>query len=451
MSKYYCMNNRIKTRLETTEKHKSLSCKVFEVKVDKSRLSKHSKEHLKLLFLESKWLYNSILSSKDIKTYDTKIHEVSIKVQDHQEQRKLYFISSQMKQAIRDRTFQNILNLSKAKKKGIKIGSLKFKSYVNSVPLKQSEVTYKVLKSSSSIKLQGLKKPLKIRGLEQIPKEAEFANAVLVQKGGDYYFKLTTFIPKIKKEIPNKSIGIDIGCTTQLTLSNRIKLEFEIPIPKKLRKLDRKIMKNVNGEERKRSSNKLKDQARRRKIYSKIKNKKTDIRNKIVSVLTNNYKYVIFQDENIKAWKAGRHGKKIQNTGVGGIIRDLKEKSHTPILVDQFFPSTQLCSECGNKHKLQIWERTYVCPVCGFEEDRDVKSAQCIETEGLKTLISTERRNLMTGDAETSSLNIFRNLLNIVKVSLCEKPEFNTSLLNTVVHQSIKLGKSQEAPDFNRG
>ena len=431
------INKRVNTRVLTRKKRKQQTCKVYELKINKSKLSKKSLEHIKFLFLEGKWLYNSILSSKDIKTYDTKIKKVNIKVKDHQEIRKLSHISSQMKQASRDRTFQNIINLSKAKKKGIKIGKLKFKSFVNSIPLKQYNHTHKILKGSNSIKIQGLKKPIKVHGLEQIPKNSEFANANLIEKGGDYYFKITTYIKKIKKRIPNKSIGMDFGCNTQLTLTNGIKLTYEFPVPKGIRKLDRKIMKK----NKKRSNNKLKDLAKRRKLYIKLTNKKKDVKNKIVSTITNNYKYVVFQNENIKAWHSSRHGKKIQNTGIGGIISELKKNSHTPIMVDKFFPSTQLCPAYGFKNKLELRDRIYLCSDCGYEENRDLKSAQCIESEGLKTFLTpAERRRIMPGDAETNALEVFKSLSNIVKVSFCRKTRLSID--------NIKFEKNQEAHDL---
>ena len=429
-------NKRLETKLLTREKRKSQTCKVYELKINKRKLPKKSLKHLKFLFLEGKWLYNSILSSTDIKTYDTKIKKLNIKVKDHQEIRKLTHISSQMKQTLRDRAFQNIINLSKAKKKGIKVGKLKFKSFVNCIPLNQYNITYKILKGNNSVKIQGLKKPIKVRGLEQIPKDSEFANANLIEKGGDYYFQITTYVKKVRKRIPNKSIGIDFGCDTQLTLTNGIKLTYEFPIPKQIRKLDRKIDKK----NRKRSNNKLKDLAKRRKLYVKNTNKKKDIKNKIVSTIINNYKYVVFQDENIKAWHSGRHGKKIQNTGIGGIISELKKNSHTPIMVDKFFPSTQLCPICGTKNKLGLGDRIYLCSNCGFKEDRDLKSAQCIESEGLKTLLTpAERRRIMPGDTETNALKIFESLSNVVRVSFCRKTQLSSN---------IKFEKSQEAPLF---
>ncbi|NJL70447.1 MAG: transposase, partial [Candidatus Competibacteraceae bacterium] len=42
----------------------------------------------------------------------------------------------------------------------------------------------------------------------------------------------------------------------------------------------------------------------------------------------------------------------------------------TPLEVDRFFPSTQLCPSCGQKNKLSLSDRMYVCD-CGFVRDRD--------------------------------------------------------------------------------
>ncbi len=156
-----------------------------------------------------------------------------------------------------------------------------------------------------------------------------------------------------------------------------------------------------------------------------------------------NLEYIIFQDESIKAWKAGRHGKKIQNTAIGGIISALKKKAHTSVMVDKFFPSTQLCPVCKAKNKLPVWQRTYNCS-CGYTEDRDLKSAQCIETEGLKTLISTERRNTMLRDTETSVSTIFSTLENIVDVSNCRKAQLAQSSHYSVVKDLKSLPFMEE-------
>ena len=100
------------------------------------------------------------------------------------------------------------------------------------------------------------------------------------------------------------------------------------------------------------------------------------------------------------------------------ISGDVKHKSHTPIMVDRFFPSTQLCPSCGNKQKLSLSERTYSCK-CGYENDRDVKSALCIEKEAMKN-ISVDDRDFKAREISTSTF--FEKLATVsgIKVSKLE-------------------------------
>ncbi len=268
-----------------------------------------------------------------------------------------------------------------------------------------------------------MKQWIKVNGLEQIPQEAEIANATLIRKNNNYYINITTYQKKEEKVIPDEIIGIDFGCETQLTPSNGIKIKFQVPISKRLKRLDRKIMKN----NRKKSKNKTKDQMKRKKEYEKITNKKTDIRNKIVNAITSNFKYVCFQDENISAWKASNHGKKIQNSSIGSILADLKNKSANPIVIDKFFPSTQLCPNCHKKNKISLKERTYSCE-CGYTLDRDVKSAIMIRDEGLRQ-IPTERREFKLGEILSSVFMDKLSKISSIYVSKIESLSQEASIL----------------------
>ena len=54
------------------------------------------------------------------------------------------------------------------------------------------------------------------------------------------------------------------------------------------------------------------------------------------------------------------------------------------------------------------WERTYACPKCGNEMDRDVNSAVNIEREGLQSLVKVpaERREVKLVETTTSSTDV---------------------------------------------
>ena len=118
-----------------------MDCRAYELKVDRSHLNKQTRHILERLFLEAKWYYNDIIASEDVFELPKshyKIVQVETRVGYHYEPRDLKYLSSQMKQEILDRTRDNIRGLSESKKNGNRIGHLKFKSIVNSIPLSET-------------------------------------------------------------------------------------------------------------------------------------------------------------------------------------------------------------------------------------------------------------------------------------------------------------------------
>ena len=181
---------------ETREKRENQDCKVFSLKFDKSKLSKEKTDYLRLLFAEAKWLYNHILSSGNILQYDTKTDRVNARDKDgNMTERKLVRLSSQMKQAVRQRMLYAMKSLKTRKERGYKIGGLKYRRRVDSIVLNQFNITYKII-NGNKLKLQGFSKCFRLEGLFQIPKNAEWANATLTRKNGNYYLKVTSSMPK---------------------------------------------------------------------------------------------------------------------------------------------------------------------------------------------------------------------------------------------------------------
>lgn len=86
--------------------------------------------------------------------------------------------------------------------------------------------------------------------------------------------------------------------------------------------------------------------------------------------------------------------KSFQDVSLSEFVRQLeyKAKWYGKVIskIDTFYPSSQLCSNCGYKNpdikNLEI--REYDCPICGTHHDRDINAAINILNEGLRILNS---------------------------------------------------------------
>lgn len=367
-------NHKIRENGKATRKRRSqMDCRVISVKIQENRLSKAKLEKLARLFLEAKWLYNAIIASETLTLEDTST--VQIKIKDTFETREIKNLSSHMKQSIVDSAKVNIFNLSKAKKKGLKAGKLKFKKECNEINLKQFGNTYKI-KSHNKISVQNIG-ILVVNGLEQINlDEVEFANVKLIQKPSGFYIHITIYTKKqSQSEIEKEILGLDMGIKDQLTFSNGVKVNFYLEESEQLKGLARKLSRQTKG------SNQYKQTLNRiKRIYEHLNNKKNDVVNRLNSVLKTNY-IICFQDELLNQWKRkkSKHrfsfGRKVQH-GILGRVKDKLKKSSSNFMLESSVPTTQTCPVCGCLTKHSLDKRIYHCNHCGFENpDRDAHSA----------------------------------------------------------------------------
>lgn len=367
-------NAKIKDTLRATKERRSqMDCRVFSVKVQENRLSRAKGEKLYRCFLEAKWLRNAVIATETLVLEDTS--QVQIKVRGSFETREIKCLSSQMKQSVVDSVKQDIFNLSKAKKKGLKVGRLKFKHECNEINLKQFGNTYRI-KSHNKISVQGIG-ILVVNGLEQINlDEVEFANAKLIKKPSGFYIHLTVYSNKQPQSSAEKKIiGLDMGIKNQLTFSNGVKVNFYLEESEQLKGLMRKLSRQVRG------SNQYKQTLTRiKKIYEHCNNKKNDVVSKLSHVLKQNY-IICFQDELLNSWEhtKSKHkysfGRQVQH-GILGRAKDKLKKNCSNVMLESSVPTTQTCPECGCLTKHSLDKRKYHCNHCGFENtDRDIHSA----------------------------------------------------------------------------
>ena len=385
----------------TRERHANMICKTYEVKVVMSKLSCVQKEELNATFREAKWLRNDIVS--DLEHANRNARTANVKTPDGFEERELTHLGSRMKQDIYDKVKFEIKGLTTKKRQNKKVGHLKFKSVCNSLPLRQFGTTYKIDFNSNRIKVQKIKKAFYVRGLKQIPNDAEFANATLVRKASGLYFYITCYIPVIASVKTGKSVGIDFGIENNLNFSDdREAVNVYINETNYIKRLSRKINRCWIRNGKKHSSNNKKRIMKLRRAYEKLANQKADLAHKIVHEILSSYDFIAIQDEMLKNWHKGLFGKQVQHSCMGLIKAELIHSSKTHV-VNRSFPSTQICPICGSLTKHPLNKRDYDCASCGYHHNsRDKKSAQSILERALYE-VSLEQRAKSLVETEPST------------------------------------------------
>ena len=75
----------------------------------------------------------------------------------------------------------------------------------------------------------------------------------------------------------------------------------------------------------------------------------------------------------------------ISDCGWGMFLNMLEYKCDNLVKIDQWYASSQTCSECGHKEEKvkNLNVREWTCPICGTHNNRDLNAAKNIEREGL--------------------------------------------------------------------
>ena len=148
---------------------------------------------------------------------------------------------------------------AKREKTGKKNGKLKFRSAYDSIDLNQYGNTHWICYGSdgnrngkyrNTVHIAGIRRPIRVFGMEQIPKESEYANAKLMKRPSGIYLKLTCYIPKHEgdvKPVNKGDIGLDFGIKTTITTSEGEKHDISVREPERLKGLQKKLARQKKG------------------------------------------------------------------------------------------------------------------------------------------------------------------------------------------------------------
>jgi len=366
-------NGKIRASIaETRSRRENQVKRTVDLKVVANKLNRKQKEALRRVFLEAKWIRNDCLAH-GIDGYEPGT-TATVKLPDGTfEERELTVIGSQMKQSVVSQLKSDRTSLSSSKKRGRKVGKLKFKSKVGSIDLKQYGTTYAFKeKNNKRVHVQNVPGYVRIRGTDQIGENvAEFANAKLVQRADGYHIIVTCCYWKddIADEYqPGTLVGIDMGLKTAITLSDETEIEASVGETERLKKLQKRKAKTKKG-----SSNRRRIQDEIDKQYLKMTYRKDDMANKAVHLILKN-ETVFMQDENIKGWKAKkgyvRGGRTVQKSILGRVKTKLKAHPRVVVL-PRHVATTATCPVCKHKTEHLPYKRTFECESCHHTAPRD--------------------------------------------------------------------------------
>ncbi len=202
------------------------------------------------------------------------------------------------------------------------------------------------------------------------------------EQAGDWYISFLIEVDFLPVEKTREKVGVDVGISKLATLScGKV---FENPkayykAQNWLTRLQRDLSRKVFH-----SSNWYKARLKVQKAHRRVANIRSNAIHHLTGYLAKNHSEVILEDLNVKGMVKNRRLSKALSDASLGMIREqivYKCSWYDTVLqiADRFFPSSQLCSECGHRQKMPLSQRIYRCGSCNSRKDRDFNASLNLE------------------------------------------------------------------------
>ena len=237
----------------------------------------------------------------------------------------------------------------------------------------------------------------------RIPIGCKYINPRIKFDGINWFITVGVEYEETSAVLPsNEGVGIDLGikdlgiCSDGNVYKNINKTQKVKKIEKRKRKLQRSISRRYEKNKKGASHCKTSNIIKREKELLKINRRLTNIRHNYLHQTTSEIvkrkpSFICMEDLNVSGMMKNKHlSKAVQQQKFYEFRKQIEYKSAwnniLVVIADRFFPSTKLCSCCGNiKKDLKLSDRIYKCE-CGNIIDRDYQAALNLKIYGENVL-----------------------------------------------------------------
>jgi putative transposase len=198
------------------------------------------------------------------------------------------------------------------------------------------------------------------------------------RKAGEWYVAFKVEVEQVIIDKKFGRVGVDVGVKVLATLSDGTIYPALKPYrtnKTKLCVLQRKLSRQTSG-----GKNREKTKQKIAKLHTRIASIRNDATHKLTSHLAKNHSEIVIENLNVSGLlKNHKLASAIADSAFYEFRRQLEYKAQwygsKVIVIDRFYPSSQLCSSCGHRQPMPLRLRTYDCPSCGIFIDRDLNAS----------------------------------------------------------------------------
>lgn len=218
-----------------------------------------------------------------------------------------------------------------------------------------------------------------IRLAEELRFRGHIMGYTVSHNGAEWYVSVQVDLEEDPRTAPTSTtpVGIDVGISHPAVSSDGTVLS----IPLKLKRLEQRKLRQQQSLSRaqKGSSNSVKKLRSVQRTQAKMEHIKQDQLHKFTSTVTKSHGTIVIEDLDLKSMMedAPKHMRRcLSDSWMGTLHYMLGYKAQRLVKVDRYFPSSKTCSGCGSiRQDLTLSDRTYICPHCGLQIDRDLNAA----------------------------------------------------------------------------